>query len=268
MKKGTQHRVVIASHHPGRRRALVAGVAATLALGAWGLYSYTRATTISDFDRARTESEQLREENRDLSQKLRAALAEGQTAKNQLTYLSRSQQIDDSACTTVKQSLSSQQAETTELREQLAFYRGIVSPNESAGVRVFEFKVYPVSQGVSQGASQGSAPGAAQAASWRYDMVLIQSVRHEKSIDGSITVGIEGQTADGRKQTLKLSDLATDDSKNLLFSFKYFEEFSGGFRFPDGFRPVRVVVTLKSEDIPEVTDDFDWAKIAQETRPS
>jgi hypothetical protein len=234
----------------------VGGVAAALALGAWGLYSYTRATTISDFDRAQTEREQLREENRDLSQKLRAALADGQSAKNQLAYLSRSAQIDDSACTTVKQSLASQQAESSELREQLAFYRGIVSPNESVGVRVFEFKLYPSSQ------------GPAQAGNWRYDLVLIQSVRHEKSIDGSITISFDGLSADGHKQMLKLADLATDDNKNLLFSFKYFEEFSGGFRLPDGFRPVRATVTLKSEDVPDVNDDFDWAKIAQETHPS
>jgi hypothetical protein len=251
VKKGTQHRVVIASHHPGRRRALVFGAAAALALGAWGLYSYTRATTISDFDRAQTEREALRQENRELSQKLRAALNEGQAARDQLAYLSRSQQIDDSACTTVKQSLASQQAETSELREQLAFYRGIVSPNESAGVRVFEFKVYA-----------GATPG-----NWRYDLVLIQSVRHEKSVDGSVTVSIDGLQA-GHKQMLKLADLATDDSKNLVFSFKYFQEFSGAFRLPDGFRPVRATVTLKGEDVPEINDDFDWAKIAQETRPS
>ena len=156
----------------------------------------------------------------------------------------------------VKQSLSSQQSEVSELREQLAFYRGIVSPNESAGVRVFEFKVYRVGE------------EAAHAGNWRYDLVLIQSVRHEKSLDGSIAVGIEGVAQDGRKQLLKLADLATDDNKNLLFSFKYFQEFSGGFHLPDGFKPVRAVVTLKSEDLPEVNDDFDWAKIAQETHPS
>jgi hypothetical protein len=230
----------------------VFSVALTLALAAFGLYRYTRATTISDFDRAQSERDQLREENRDLSQKLRAALSDQQGLKDQLAYLSRSQQIDDSACTTVKQSLGSLQAEAADLREQLAFYRGIVSPSESrAGVRVFEFKVYA-----------GTQPGA-----WRYDLVLIQSVRHEKSVGGSILVSFDGQQ-DGHKQMLKLADLATDDNKNLVFSFKYFEEFSGSFRLPDGFKPSRATVTLKGEDMPDINDGFDWAKIAQETRPS
>jgi hypothetical protein len=247
-------RIVIERHRPGRRWVLVSGVTAAVLLGGWGLYSYTRAHTVSDFEKASLERDRLREDNREMSQKLRGALSENQGLKDQLAYVSRSQQIDDGACSAVKQSLASLQAESADLREQLGFYRGIVSPAETqAGMRVFEFKV-------SGPQAKDAAPG-----SYKYDLVLIQSVRHDKRVDGNVTISFDGLRG-GAKQSLKMNDLATDGNKNLLFSFKYFQEFSGSFRFPDGFRPLRASVTLEGDGMPRVDDDYDWIKILQETR--
>lgn len=255
----TKHKIIIAQHRPWRRWIIVGSVTAAVLLGGWGLYSYTRSHTVSDFERAQTERDKLRGENRDLSQKLRTALNENQQLKDQAAYLNRSQQIDDNACTTVKQSLATLQAESADLREQLAFYRGIVSPAESqAGVRVFEFKVYGPKE------KQGDKQGDKQPGAYRYDLVLIQSVRHDKRVDGDLAVSFEGFRG-GTKQTLKLSDLATDGNKNLVFSFKYFEEFSGSFRFPEGFRPLRATVTLQGDGTPRIDDDYDWNKIMQES---
>ncbi|HZR36622.1 MAG TPA: DUF6776 family protein [Nevskia sp.] len=248
----SKHKIIIAQHRPWRRWIIVGGVTAAVLLGGWGLYRYTRSHTVSDFERAQLERDRLREDNRDLSQKLRAAISENQQLKDQAAYLNRSQQIDDSACTTVKQSLATLQAESADLREQLAFYRGIVSPAESqAGVRVFEFKVY------------GPKDKQLQPGNYRYDLVLIQSVRHDKRVDGELAISFEGFRG-GAKQTLKLADLATDGNRNLVFSFKYFEEFSGSFRFPEGFRPLRATVTLQGEGAPRIDDDYDWNKIMQE----
>jgi hypothetical protein len=250
----TKHKIIIATHRPWRRWLLIGGSTAVVLLGGWGLYSYTRAHTVSDFEKANVERNQLRDDNRQLSQKLRAALSENQGLREQVAYLNRSQQIDGGACTAVKQSLATLQGEAADLREQVAFYRGIVSPAESqAGVRVFEFKVY------------GAAGKEAQPGAYKYDLVLIQSVRHDKRVDGDVSVSFEGYRG-GAKQTLKLADLATDGNKNLVFSFKYFEEFSGSFRFPEGFRPLRATVTLQGDGSPRIDDDYDWGKIMQEAR--
>lgn len=246
-----QHKIIIAQHRPWRRWIIVGSVTAAVLLGGWGLYSYTRSHTVSDFERAQTERDKLRLENRDLSQKLRAALGENQQLKDQAAYQSRSQEIDGNACATVKQSLATLQGEAADLREQLGFYRGIVNPNlAQAGLRVFEFKVGPNRQ--------------AAAGTYKYDLVLIQAARHDKSVDGAIAISFEGLRG-GSKQTLKLSDLATDGNKNLVFSFKYFQEFSGSFRFPEGFKPLRASVTLQGEGTPRIDDDYDWNKIMQES---
>ncbi len=227
----------------------------TLLLGAFGVYRYTRATTVSDFEHAQSERDRLLEERRELTRELRSARGDNAALKNQVAYLSRSQEIDDGACNSVKQSLTQYQTEASDLREQLAFYRGIVSPQESrAGVRVYDFKVTKSKTGP---------------AAYHYDLVLIQSVRTEKRVGGSIDIVFEGLKGNV-KQQLHLGELAADGSKNLLFSFKYFEEFGGSLRLPDGFRPLRATVTLQpaGDSAPKIEDEYEWVKILQETPAS
>jgi hypothetical protein len=240
-------KVVIKAYRPRLRVALVAAGTAALAVAAWGLYSYTRATTVVDFEKAQTERDRLLQERRDLTGRLREAQTTIGSLKDQIVYLQRSQEIDQQACATVKASLASLQEEVADLHEQVAFYRGIVSPDASrAGVRVYEFKVYPT----------------ASAAVFRYDLVLIQSVRHDRRVAGRVEISLQGMQ-DGQTQMRRLSELMLSGERNLVFSFKYFEEFGGEFRLPDGFRPTRVVVAVLPDGgaVPKIQDEFEWSKI-------
>lgn len=242
-----KHRIVITRHRPWLRTALIGGGAFALAMSAWGLYRYTRATTVSDFQSARLEVESLRAERRELTQSLRASRAEADQLRDQVAYVERSQDIDSQACTSVRESLGKLQAEVSDLREQLAFYRGIVSPEQSkAGVRVYDLKVLP-----------GTAPGV-----YKYDLVLIQSVRHDRRIGGKVVLQLDG-TQSGAKRRYSLDELAVGGTQSLLFSFKYFEEFSGEFRLPQGFAPATVTVALEPSvaGAPKVEDQFEWGKV-------
>jgi len=240
-ERGLMHKVVITPHRPGLRAAAIAGSVALLALGAWVLFAYARATTVSDFERAQTERDELLAERRELSRDLRAARAEIETLKGQVVYLQRSQEIDQQSVDSVKNSLMGVQKESADLREQVAFYRGIVAPDASqAGVRIYEFKLTP-----------GAQPGA-----YRYDLVLIQSVRHDRRIAGRIEVTFRGA---GSAAALRLSALSP--TQPLGFSFKYFQEFTGEFRLPAGFVPSRVLVEVLPEGGQKIEDDYDWAKI-------
>ena len=240
-------RVVIKAYRPRLRYALIAAGTAAIAISAWGLYSYTRATTVVDFERAQTERDRLIDERRELTGKLRESHAEVEALKDQIVYLQRSQEIDQQACATVKASLGTLQEEVADLHEQVAFYRGIVSPDASrAGVRVYEFKVYPT----------------ATASVYRYDLVLIQSVRHDRRIAGRVEIRLQGLSG-GQTQVRRLSELVLSGEQNLVFSFKYFEEFGGEFRLPDGFRPTRAVVAVLPDggSVPKIEDEFEWSKI-------
>lgn len=241
-----QPRIVVTRNQPWRKTALVGGSVALIAVAAWGLFSYTRASTVSGFESAKLEVEELREERRALTRDLRAARDEIARLKEQVVYVQRSTEIDTQACESVRVSLTDLQTEAADLREQLAFYRGIVAPEQSrAGVRVYEFKL-----------SAGSVAG-----NFRYDLVLIQSVRHDRRVAGRIEVQLIGRRG-STEQRLSLSDLAVGEARNLVFSLKYFEEFSGEFRLPQGFAPERVVVTLvpAAEGAPQIEEAYEWAR--------
>lgn len=240
-------KVVIKAYRPRLRYALIAAGTAAIAISAWALYSYTRATTVVDFEKAQTERDRLLEERRELTTKLRDSHTEIEKLKDQIVYLQRSQEIDQQACATVKTSLASLQEEVADLHEQVAFYRGIVSPDASrAGVRVYEFKVYPTTT----------------ANVFRYDLVLIQSVRHDRRIAGRVEISLQGMS-NGQTQVRRLSELILSGEQNLVFSFKYFEEFGGEFRLPEGFRPTRAVVAVLPDGgaVPKIEDEFEWSKI-------
>jgi hypothetical protein len=241
-----KHTITIQRHRPWLRPVLVTVAAAVLALGSWGLYSYSRLHAVSDFERTQIEVEQLREERRQLVRELRSSKGEVGDLKDQVTYEKRSSEIDVQACDTVRESLGAMQTEVSNLREQLAFYRGIVSPDLSrAGVRIYDLKLKP-------GKTSGS---------FQYELVLIQSVRHDRRISGRIELALEGAIS-GKPQTLNWSSVAQGEGKNLLFSFKYFEEFSGELRLPFGFRPLRVTARLVMDDnMPSIEDQFDWDKV-------
>ena len=71
-----QHRIVITRHRPWVKAAVIGGTAALIAIGGFALHVYTRSTTVSEFQKTRTELEQLQEERRDLARQLRASRSE------------------------------------------------------------------------------------------------------------------------------------------------------------------------------------------------
>lgn len=241
-----QHKIIIARHRPGLRAALIAAGAFTLAVGAFALYAWARATTVTDFERAQTELERLQQERRTLTRDLRAAQSQIDELKNQLVYEQRSTEIDQQSCESMRTSLGSLQAEVSDLHEQLAFYRGIVSPELSrVGIRIYDFKL----------------SRAAASDTFRYELILIQAVRHNRKIGGRVQIVIEGQSG-GARQTVTLNEIALGESKDLTFSFKYFEELAGEFRLPAGFDPELVTVTLVAEGAgaQNVREQFTWDK--------
>jgi len=243
-----QHKIVIARHRPWLKTGLVAGGVSLLAVLMWGLYSYTRATTVSDFARAQTELERAQDERRNLSRDLRAARAEVEDLRNQLAYQKRSVEIDGHACDEVRQSLTALQSEVSSLREQLTFYRGMSPTGQTrSGVRVHDIKLEP----------KDREPG-----TYSYDLTLIQSAQKDRFFGGNVRMEIQGLNGAVR-HNLPLEDIAVGDIKKLIFSMKYYEEFRGEFRLPEGFKPQRVVVSLQidGENTPRPEESFEWNRI-------
>jgi hypothetical protein len=181
-----------------------------------------------------------------LARQLREVQALNEQLHQQVADLDRGRDIDRQAYAEVQKSLGSEQQEVASLREQLAFYRGVVSPQAlQSGLHVNELRI-----------SAGTDPG-----SYHFDLVLVQAARQERHASGRAELRFIGHDA-AAPRSVALAELAQGKS-DLAFSFRHFQELGGEFRLPRGFKPQRVVVTLMTDggDSPHVEEEFEWGKI-------
>lgn len=163
-----------------------------------------------------------------LNAQLAAAETENQGLREQVALLERSRDIDQQARTQVKGNLSDLQDEILELREELAFYRGIVSPEDSAsGLKIQDFSL-----------RRGPQNGL-----FRYKLVLIQAIQHDRRATGTVNLVFHG-VRDGEPVRLGLKDLSLEKSEALNYSFRYFQDFEGDLVLPNDFTPGRVEVAI------------------------
>ena len=238
---GVRH--VIKIHRPWLRWALIGAGTAAVLIGSFALYALGRSQSGNDWTHTlRLEAEQHR-----LVAEIRRLRAENNRLSERVVLFERAGEIDKRAASVLNQSLRDGQAELAALKEQVAFYRGIVSPEESsAGVRIYELQIRP-----------GSEPGL-----YQYDLVLIQTMRHDRTVSGSVDLTFIGLQA-GQPRDLRLAEIEVERGKSLLFSFLYFQQLSGSVRLPQGFVPSRVQVEVQRDGKPPVRfrQVYDWTKV-------
>lgn len=232
------NRLVVKTHNPVRVALRVIGSAALLGLAGWGLFEYGAYTAGHDFRTANEIAENLQTKNRDLEQQITGLREEN-------AILQRSRDVEREAGRELNNAVLRLQDEIAEMKSELAFYRGIVTPKETArGLRVQRFEVMP--NGVERG--------------YRYKLVLTQVLKNDTVVKGNASVVLEG-TRHGKLATVSLADLGVGGKDGKLgFRFRYFQNFEGDFVLPDGFVPARATVTVIPQgrghrDFEQV---FDW----------
>ncbi|MGQ0697245.1 MAG: DUF6776 family protein [Panacagrimonas sp.] len=246
-----RHRIVVGSaRRPWLRLAAVVALVVVVMLGAFGLYRYLAPVDPPAVaEGSDGELRYLRSERRRLIRELRTAQKDVEDLRGQSTFDTRSCEIDAQACAEVQRSVSGLETQVADLREQLALYKSIVSPEQAlAGVRVLSISVRP------------AGPDNV----WRYDLVLVQPMRRDRVAVGSYDFSVEG-LLDKQLKTLKLEELMAGDPEPPAFNFRSFEEFSGELRFPAGFLPSRLTVTLSVQDSRaesrKAAESFDWSRL-------
>lgn len=238
---GARH--VIRLHRPWLRWAVIGASAVAVLIGSFALYALGRSQSGNDW----THTLRLESEQRRLVSEIRRLRDENERLSERVVLLERTAEIDKRAAAVLNQSLRDEQAALAALKEQVAFYRGIVSPDESsAGVRVYELQL-----------RSGSEPGL-----YQYDLVLIQVMRHDSTVAGSADFALIG-LQDGQPRSYRLADIEVERGKTLLFSFQYFQQLSGSIRLPRGFAPTRVQVDVVRQGNPPVRFQqmYDWNKV-------
>lgn len=234
-----KHRLVVKPHRPWKDALSWLGAAGVIVLALSAAFEYGRWR--AGFDHVAAAREQAR-----LIGEVRDAQRLNTTLRDRVALLERSSEIDETARAQVQGSLGELQDQLLELREELAFYRGIVSPDDAGtGIRVQSLKL-----------TRGP-----QERMYHYRLVLIQSIKHEQRALGAVEVAVHG-LQDGQPTRLGLAELGQADRSGLAYSFRYFQDFEGDIMLPTGFVPGRVEVTLTARSGGEpVRKSFEWSVI-------
>lgn len=165
--------------------------------------------------------------------------------REQVEALQRERDVNHAARQQVQQSLEALQAKLLHVQEELAFYKGIVSPARGEeGIRAQSLEF-----------TGGGAPRL-----YHYHLVLVQARTRELEVSGSVDMRIYG-AEQGKPVILDAHAIAPRGAAPLTFAFQYFEDLEGDVIFPDGFQPGRVKVTLMENGNAPVQQNFEWQKI-------
>ena len=153
--------------------------------------------------------------------------------------------IDREAYKDVEVSLVALQAKIQEQTEAIAFYRGIVSPEDgTAGLRVQNLKL-----------TRGQSERA-----YNVRLVLVQSLKHDRKVSGDVRLSVEGEE-DGAAATYSFSQLLREESSaKWPFSFRYFQDFDREIVLPDGFTPEKIMIEVRSttRSISSIEAIYSW----------
>lgn len=227
---------LVIKEHPSRKQRLIQiGAAFAVLLACWGLYEYGRYS--AGYDTASAVMERM--ERTAQVEELERSINE---LREQKAVLERTSQIDHEAYGQLEGELAGLRDEIAELNRELAFYRGIVTPQGGSGVmRLQRFEVAPT--GVQHG--------------YRYQLVLTQAFTNSGVTTGSVTLSVEGVEGQASK-SLTLAELTDNKLKELPFRFKYFQELAGELVLPEGFVPRRVIVTVEPRSGEKLHNSYDW----------
>lgn len=165
--------------------------------------------------------------------------------QEQLAVLKRSSEIDRRATREVRNEYAGLREKVMELRKQLAFYQGIVSPGDARpGLRIQRFHLEPTQE-------EGG---------FFFSLTLTQVKRNERYVRGVVEMEIEG-LEDGKPKLLEFRKLAAGNSKVLNFKFRYYQNFEGEIQIPPEFKPGKVRILLKPKgkgQPPGIEKTMDW----------
>jgi len=229
--------VVVKRQLSPRAKLLVAGGVGLAVVGAV-IFIYEHGLSMAGFERtlAVRQQSRLEEDNgllKDENQQLREALARAE----------RTIQMDQAAYQDLDKSLQGSAQEIVKLREELNFYRNIISPaDKKGGLRVQSLDIQP----------------AGTSGSYRFKLVLIQALKHDHSIFGTVNLEISGSQG-GQNTVVKVP---AANERSIPVNLKYFQDIEGKFELPRGFRARSVKISVMTAGGGQTVEAvYDWPQV-------
>jgi hypothetical protein len=228
---------VIRSRPAWQRRLFAVGSLLIGLLLLYGSYEIGRYqggySKLAEIQRNRSLNAQI-DQLSETNEKLKADLAAAELART----------VDKQAYADVEKTLADLQAQVLKHREELTFYRGIVSPEDGiGGLRIQRFQILP---------------GAADR-QFRLQLVLVQSMRQDAAASGAVNIAVEGVRNNAPAQ-LALSQIGgeTRADGQVDFKFRYFQELEQDITLPPDFEPRAVTVEVRSGKLQPVRESYPW----------
>ena len=232
--------LIIKSPQPGKNAALTIVLLIVFVGIGYGMYFYGHNSSGFDYEILKTAHDKMQEQLYEIDQ-------ENTVLREEKAVLEQSAQIDKKAYNDVNGSIKRLQKEILELKEQVAFYRGIVSPTQTAaGLNITSFKLNKL------GADSG----------YHFKLVLTQVKQNNRIIRGKASILIDG-LHEGEPKQINVSKLMGNSKPDLNLRFKYFQTIEGDMVLPEGFIPSSVSVDLKPSGRGQnsISQTFNWLDI-------
>lgn len=218
------HKVVIRTYAPARRW-VIAGLVVVVALfGGYLQFEYGRSRAGFDNLAAIRQRAELRQqiEQRDATiRELRRMAADYETFRAS----------QDRERSEVSRTIGELQAQVARQSQELAFYKGIVGREANkAEVAIQQLRITPAPSGAGR---------------FKLRLMLVQPMRPDNTVSGAVSLSLEGQQG-GAPAKLDTAALTGGQSRELRYSFRYFENMDPEIVIPAGFLPERLTVEVRS----------------------
>lgn len=171
-------------------------------------------------------------------------MEENTALRVEIIRLQRAGQIDAEAAISLQNDILELQDQVYRLKDELEFYEGVMAAAKGArGLHAQGLHIEP-----------------ARRPRWfRFRLVLTHVAKNDKVIEVMLDMSVEGMNAAGA-EVLSLRQVSAGAPIRRNIRLKNFARIEGNMVFPEGFRPLRVVVRLqqKGSRKPAVSRVFEW----------
>jgi hypothetical protein len=235
-RTGSYH---IRHHDPVKKYAIQGGVFALVVVLGWVLFHL--GFRFSGFEEIAAEKN-----IHTLQERVGFLETENQRLSDEAAYNDRSSKIEHQALQDIRTVLEERDAEILTLKEELAFYRSLVSPSDMRpGLHIQSLELEKTEA----------------KEEYRYKLVLALVRGQNRYAKGSVSMKIHG-LANGKPDTVEVKGKA----KELSFSFRYFQRLEGDLSLPEGFEPLSVHISVvpTTKKMEPVEQEFAWQVLSEE----
>lgn len=184
----------------------------------------------SGYANSRHQIKTLKTERDSLATDLGNSRASVAGLREQLAIFEKGDEIDRRTSEDLRETVTVLGLTVTRLEEEVAFYKGIMSPEEGEeGLKIHSVDITPTDN----------------PSEYNYSVTLAQVKTNSNVVRGRVLLSVTG-VQNGETMTLTLQSLSDEaDSNGPEYKFRYYQEITGVLTLPEDFTPEQVQVVLR-----------------------